>query len=387
MLIFKKIRNFLFILFIIFDSINLFSSSKDIGTKNSNFLALDRGVKAISMAGSYVAIEGDIENMYNNPAGLAFLNYKTIKIEHSMWLEDIYFSGIGYAGVLKNGAFGFSVNYLGMDNMDKINNEGNTVGKYSPSDLILQGTYAHIISGHQALGLNIKFLNSKIEDDTLKECVYDLGYIYVNLVDGLNFGTSLSNIGDNNDVKKLKSGFSYQFSEKFYFNTEVQVPNDNKESYHIGGNYKIYKEKTNEVAIRSGYKFTEKEEDMKGISLGLGIRTKYFGFDFAWTPFEELGDTFRFGVDFVITKESLSGFYKELRKIRREVVTGYEKTNEGYFEFDKKNKLTDIPTEEIKIEKYNDETSKLFVDKNNIPEFSTINSKSTENYINENLNK
>ena len=68
-------------------------------------------------------------------------------------------------------------------------------------------------------------------------------------------------------------------------------------AYAVGGEYRMPIFAGLEGALRAGYGSQRKALDgTRGVALGAGLTLANFGFDFAWVPFGELGNTFRYSL-------------------------------------------------------------------------------------------
>lgn len=271
------------------------------GTTAAQFLRIDTGVRAIGMSGAYTGLASGADAIYWNPAGLSQIKSKEISFMHTVWLEEIKYDHLVFGHPLKgHSAFGLGIDYLSMSPIEKIDIDGNPVNEtYRPSDFAFNLSWAKKIS-KMSIGLNFKFIQSKIESEKTNALALDMGWIYK-----LNHKFSLGLVTKNSGTKMKFRDKKYPLAadttlglaffplkEKLTFALDLCIPVDNKPYGRIGTEYQCKFGSSFNLAFRGGYKSNNKGLDnLTGISTGLGISWDNFGLDYAWVPFGELGQT------------------------------------------------------------------------------------------------
>ena len=94
----------------------------------------------------------------------------------------------------------------------------------------------------------------------------------------------------------VDAGSSIRLLEnKVTIGMDLKKPRDNNVQYGLGGEYKQSLRGDFRFALRTGYTTAGTDANgTTGISLGAGLGYKQFDLDFAWVPFGDLGNTFRY---------------------------------------------------------------------------------------------
>ena len=276
-----------------------------VGTTGAQFLKLGVGARPIGMGGCFVGIADDVNAIAWNPAGLNYLVEREISFMHGVWFEDIYFDYLAYASLNKvfGGRVGGAIKYLSMSKIEKIDSMGIKLGEsFQPYDLAVILSYARKIMDIP-LGINLKFIRSRIDDIEANAFAFDLGGIYKLVKEKLSIGIVIENIGTKmkfeNEADPLplnmKMGGTYRLIKDLIVGMDVNIPCDNCINGHLGIEY-VYKEiKKVQIAGRVGYK-TNTIDDidlLSGLSAGFGFRWQGYGIDYAWVPYGDLGNTHR----------------------------------------------------------------------------------------------
>jgi hypothetical protein len=77
------------------------------------------------------------------------------------------------------------------------------------------------------------------------------------------------------------------------------MPRDDDASARIGSEFVFGWTENLRSAVRAGYqtgRAREIDATGMGISAGAGVTYKFFTFDFSWTPYGDLGNTFKYSI-------------------------------------------------------------------------------------------
>src|ERR1035437_432241 len=74
----------------------------DQGTTSASFLKLAVGPRAIGMGEAFAGVADDVNALYYNPAGLAYVPDKEFTLMHSVWFQDIFFDNAAVAWPIKD---------------------------------------------------------------------------------------------------------------------------------------------------------------------------------------------------------------------------------------------------------------------------------------------
>jgi long-subunit fatty acid transport protein len=364
-----KLKISLILIVFILSVNNVFPQSK--GTTSASFLKIAVGARNIAM-GETGATSEDVNSIYWNPAGLNSLKEKEISLTHTMWFETINYEHIAGVLPMRYGNLGFGLNYLSMGDMDKYDNTGTKQNsKMSANDIALIFAYSRknlIIKENLPFlnfGVNLKYLRSKLEDESATAIATDIGFQTEIQNPKLKFGLVFQNIGTK--MKFIKESFSLPTNVKFGTEyslliknnplnllLDINFPNDNNPRLNFGAEYVIRNWKKAEIFPRLGYGAYHKGfEDISGLSTGIGFKFENYTLDYAFVPYGELGNTHR-----------ISFSMKFGGKIKEEGEEKMEKVQEVFIkEQPKETELPQTVEESIPIVKPEEESGKELEEK------------------------
>lgn len=279
-----------------------FASSK-VGTSGAQFLKVGVGGRATAMGGVYTGVADDVSALYWNPGGLGGLKNTEVIYTYNKWFQDITHHFVGAATPTSVGVFGLGVTMLGMDDLEKRTADVETPeGTFKAQDMAIAVSYGKAITESLMLGGTVKMLSSKIDDESASGVAADLGALMKTGVEGLNVGLAITNLGgeykfiDEGDPlpMMIKLGAGYKvLNDALTLAADVIYPNDNDVLFGAGMEYAIKFGEGGALALRTGYKTGVDTGGLSGLGAGIGISYQMFGFDFAWTPYGDLGDAMR----------------------------------------------------------------------------------------------
>jgi outer membrane protein OmpA-like peptidoglycan-associated protein len=326
-----------FILILSYQLINL-SYASDPGTTGANFLKIGIGPRAAGMGEAQVAICNDVTSVFWNPAGLVRTPSQEASFMYNLWFESISSQYFGYAYPHPTlGTFAGSINYLSMDKI-----QGYTAGdvkteKVIAYDLLGVLSYARGLSSGIYGGINLKFIQQKLEEESSFAFGVDIGvmgsvgrWLKLKGMEGLTLGLNLQNLGTKVRFQKEEGSLPMNFKFGLGLRKEVfgdpltiaidgNLPNDNDFYGSVGIEYWV----RDLIGLRFGYK---SGQDLgNGLSFGGGIKVNIFQLDYALVHFGELGYTHRIGI--------VTRFGKEARAIliERAFKKGMDYYNEGKY--------------------------------------------------------
>jgi len=274
------------------------------GTSAFQFLQLGVGARPSSMGEAFAAVAGDVNSIYWNPAGLAALERGQVSLNHALWLEDITYSSLAGALPVNGGTVGASFNVLNTGSIDKADNTGQRLGdNYNMEEVLALLSYARRF-GALAIGANLKFISSRIEEEAAQSLAADLGAIYGGVtVRGrrLNLGLAVQNLGTR--AEYVSEAFSLPITVRAGAALEAYkglllvfdlVYREETIDMHAGAEYSRALGNV-VVAARAGYKDDTVKElgALSGLTAGLGVGWTDFQLDYAWNSFTDLGATHR----------------------------------------------------------------------------------------------
>ncbi len=296
--------------------------SQRVGITAADFLKIGVGARANAMAESFAAVDNDVYALFYNPAGITQFDGTEVGISHATWFVALQHDFIGGVYHLDpQNSVGLSIISLQSDDMP-VTTEYQPYGTgayFKYGDLALAATYARKMTDKFSFGVSVKFIDETLAQLSMRGVLIDLGTYYWTGLGTTRFAVSVSNFGgqltpsgsvnlvDGTTVSSFRSfspptifriGFAfepYQDKEnKLTASAQLNHPADNSENLAAGAEYS-YK---STFFLRGGYKINVTEQSY---ALGAGVkvdaRFALVYFDYAFTPYERLGDVHRFSLD------------------------------------------------------------------------------------------
>lgn len=280
-------------------------------TTAASFLELGVGGRAMGLGGAYTAVADDASALYWNPAGLTNVERRSATFMHAAYLQSSFYDYAAYAQNLgPAGAFGASFQYLSAGSIQETDANFNQTGTFTPNDLAVAGGYAYKLQGGAlagaALGADVKYIHSTILNSAQTAAV-DAGALSPELLDRrLRFGLAMTNLGGTlkyaqtaeNLPLTFKAGAALRPTQRWLTSLDVGVPRDNAAYVAVGTEYQLVVSGGWGLAGRLGYSSQSVSDasGVTGVSVGVGIASQAFGFDYAFVPYGSLGVTNRFSV-------------------------------------------------------------------------------------------
>ena len=274
------------------------------GTGAFQFLQLGVGARPSAMGEVFAGVADDVNSIYWNPAGLAGLERREATLTHALWLDGITYSNGACALPLRKGTIGAAFNVLNTGGIQKVDNTGLRLSEnYNLLDAMGIFSYARKWD-HLALGANIKYISSRIEEETAHSYAADLGALYGGLRPWgrkLGLGLSVQNLGTKPKYVSEKSslpvlvraGAALQLFKSLLIASDLNYIEKNI-NIHYGAEY-TRAFGTFVMAARAGYKDDTVKElgALSGLTAGMGVKWGAYQLDYAWNSFTDLGITHR----------------------------------------------------------------------------------------------
>ena len=295
------------------------------GTVGAAFLEIGIGARAEAMGGAYAAEAGRAEMIYWNPAGLAYINGMAASFTHARWLAETNFDFIGIAAPLPffNAVVAASFTTLGVPEQEVRTVEApeGTSEFYDARDFAVNMAVSSRLIDAFSVGVSGKYINQRIWTESASQVAFDVGVYYQTPLDGLQIGSSISNIGNDlrlsgrhlNDIidpdrenmgvdnipvlyktdgaplpQIFRFGIAYETSLPgkglLVSMVDLMHPTGSTESMSFGMEYGF-----NELLfLRGGYQNLYERDHINGLTLGGGIQfllpsRSRFQFDYAWS--------------------------------------------------------------------------------------------------------
>ena len=277
------------------------------------FLKIGVGARPIGMGSAFVAVADDATAVFWNPAGLSQLKTQQINAMHTEWISDINYDYIGYVNPIGKNAIGISVVYLSTGNIEKRGTSGEDLGDFTAYDACATISYARQLSSIVGLGINLKVIQQKIENETANGIAIDIGQMYKLPVTGLSLGIAVQNIGPK--MKFIEEEYSLPLTVSIgtayrilgLLNLGLDVKHqviDDRTSISFGMEYLPVSVLTLRAGYLMGLLKLEKEtgqvagvytdfKELTGVGAGLGFNLGITAVDYAFVPYGDLGNTHR----------------------------------------------------------------------------------------------
>lgn len=282
------------------------SVSAGSGTSTANFLKLGTGARPEGMGGVSVAVADDVNAVYGNPGGLAWIKSSEAGFMYSALAEQMGFHVMSVALPLNgaSGTVGFSVAYFTSGMVDGYDAGGQVTSGFSNEDWL--GTIAFGRGfGALKVGVAVKFLWKRLSDITAAGVMGDLGVQWeIPGMAGLRIGGALKHAGSGLQFVAerdpfpltVQMGVAYLgewWGRQFTLGCEVEYSRDQSYGVGIGGEVEVWPW----VSLRGGYAFIPDRLE-QGFRAGIEVGTPVVGMEYAYVPFGMLGSAHRLSMAF-----------------------------------------------------------------------------------------
>lgn len=274
------------------------------GTSGAQFLKIGAGARPVGM-GAYTGIADDVNAAAWNPAGLSKLESAQFTAMHAQWLRGTDYEFVAAATPSSWGTFGISFISLSVDDMERRSTDTDAPdGVFESNDTAYALSYSRAIGDTWHAGANLRFIRQKIYGNSASAIAGDIGALWQTPHKPLDLGLAIRHFGtepkfvDESDplplTMALGAGYTL-LSDSLLLGLDVRKPNDNDMQIGFGAEYTqtLYSDLSG--SLRAGYNSAGTDPtDGNGISIGMGLAWREWGFDMAWAPYGVLGNTFRY---------------------------------------------------------------------------------------------
>lgn len=263
------------------------------GTTSGLLVLKSVGARAEAMGDAYTTSSNDVFGFHYNPAEC--LDKKQAGAFYRKGIEGAgdSFSAVGVGFPFKDGNAAVNVMVYDAGSMELVDSSFKSLGTVSAEKDILQAFYLNKKFGNFVVGGAFKHLTSTLVNKfTADAMTYDLG---VNMdFDGIRLGAAIQNIGG--DLQYLyfkekfpsliRGGLSFYGGNKsasYVVSADaIKLKDVNTLKENLGFELGFF----NKFFARLGYKLGY---DVESLSMGGGIIVKKFHIDYAFVPYEDLG--------------------------------------------------------------------------------------------------
>ncbi|MDI6792436.1 MAG: PorV/PorQ family protein [bacterium] len=313
------------------------AGEEKVGTTSASFLKIGVGAKATGMGEAFGGIADNSTAIYWNPAGLGFLKTNELSYMHNIWFQETTHGFLGYAHPLQGFTLGVGIDYLTMGEIEEtteVSPEGTGKKLAAKDDKALFLALSKRIKEDLSLGINLKYIRQKVADESANAYASDLGLLYK--FSRLNLGLTLQNLGTNMEFAdeesslpfNIKAGLAYKGIKNTTLALDVNLPKDNKTSYHLGGEYWI----GDLLAVRAGYNSHISGNELgkfnlgEGLSAGFGVNLKAVRLDAAYISYGDMGDAYRISLQTRFGEQKSEDSGQKSEDVVQPLIRGYEGT-------------------------------------------------------------
>jgi hypothetical protein len=306
------------------------------------FLNLAQSPRQASLGGKTVTVvDYDVNQAFYNPATINAEMHKRLSVNYGSYFGEVSYGTAAYAYTydrhLQTFHAGISyVNYGTFEGRDEL---GNLTSDFTGSEAALSVGYAYNIPWTDMfVGANAKLISSTLESYNSWGAAVDLGFLYVDYDNDINYGLTVRNLGfqikpyeDTNEklplaidagISQLMENVPIRWHMTFenlqQWNIAFSNPNraegsldggseEEKVSFfnnalrHVILGAELFPKKG--FNIRLGYNFRRSEElrileqrNFSGISVGFGLRFGKVKFDYSYSRYTVAANTSLFGL-------------------------------------------------------------------------------------------
>lgn len=271
-------------------SINLYSG--ETGTNGFTLLKIEVDARAAAMGGAYTAVASDASASFWNPAGLAGATSKSFNIMYHSIYEDISQEFAAVHILTGKHNLALSVNLLTFSDIP-IRGHVPTeepAGTTEAMNFAGMVSYAKYLFNDYAVGINLKYLFEKYYLEKASGWAFDFGMKKKNIIDNLDLGITIQNLGQMSDLKYKSTplplifcgGLGYTIPFEILGNspllaTDIQYINDDDIYYRLGSELDLL----SYFVIRIGWISGGSKNEP---TFGLGINYQNLHFDYSYYP-------------------------------------------------------------------------------------------------------
>jgi hypothetical protein len=277
------------------------------GTAGFLSLRLGAGARPAGMGDAYVSLAEDATAAYWNPAGLAAVQSTHFTLMHQEWLSSARMETASLAHATGVGNFGLHFSGMYFDELERFETASATpTGRFNVYEIAVSGAYGRQIVKEVDVGVAVKGLHSKLDQDTANGWAADIGARYHTRIPGLTFAGVAQNLGPKLTFIQeefplpatARVGADYQrdvpaLRGRVTGAAELLFPTDGDARQHFGLEY-VFRDL---AAARIGYKANY---DSQGLTFGVGVRKAGYRFDYAYVDIDNdlgTGHKFAFSID------------------------------------------------------------------------------------------
>jgi len=290
------------------------------GTTSFEFLKIQYSARGAALAGNLVAIKGDINSFFYNPATLSSIDSRQWTINYVDHLIDFQGGNLAYitqAGSLGN--LGLGLIYFNYGDFDETDEFGEKTGRtFGASEFAAAVSLSNMLGANFDYGVNLKFIYSSLESFNASALAVDAGIVYtIPNVNNLVFGLSLANLGFTIDNytpetdETLPLYLQFGVTKRLAHLPLIVAGSFNDMTLDTGDFWDLFRrfslagefDVSKVIKLRLGYD-NEVNRDVKplggrsfaGVTAGVGIEWNKFRLDYSYSSYSDLGSQNRLAI-------------------------------------------------------------------------------------------
>lgn len=173
-----------------------------------SFLDIPTSSHVYALGGNNICIiDDDVTLADQNPALIGPELDMQVAANYMLYLGTANFAGVRYGmSAGEHGAWAIGMRYLNFGNIEGYDEFGTPTGSFTPSDIVVEGTYSRDITDRWRGGVNFKMAYSSYEQYNAFALAADLGVNYYDEEHDLSFSAVLKNMGG--QVKRFATAYN-----------------------------------------------------------------------------------------------------------------------------------------------------------------------------------
>jgi hypothetical protein len=285
-----------------------FSFSKA-GSAGFQSLKIGIGAREVAMGEAATSTTNRATSVFWNAGGLAFVEQNQVYFSHNNWINGSRHDAVVVAAPVGDYVVALSAVQFAIAEFEEttVQFPQGTGRMVDAGDLVFGLAVARRFTDRLTIGLQLKYLNEKLDNDSFGNVLFDVGTIYFTGFHHMRLAFALQHFGPDKKILRqsfrtpllfrLSAGDDLVLTEVHRLTTAVDLvhPTDNAEWVNFGGEYEFMKM----FALRAGYRVGVDEGNL---TLGAGVAPPLVGgigvsLDYAYAKFGAiLGTTHRITV-------------------------------------------------------------------------------------------
>ncbi len=274
------------------------------GTAIADFLNVQPGARAGSLAGACAALSGGLATFQYNPAAVGLLAGPAATLHHTNWYESTYHEYVAAGtSIGSSTSLAASFGYIHYGAIAGYDAENNPTGEFSPSDAIVTLAIGQQIGDRFSFGLAAKYFQERLDKSSFSGWAFDLGAQYRTGM--MSFGAAVLNLGpeisagDHNYAlpQQYRLGLGLRLSPRLVTSADLELDAGGDGTVVQGVEYGLMPG----FVVRGGYRHqteANRGDATENWTIGGGMIVSGAQIDYNYQPGGMLGDIHRFTVSF-----------------------------------------------------------------------------------------